>query len=326
MNMEDIISKIKEAGLKGRSGCDFPTADKWRMVKEAVSEKKYVVCNASEGELETFKDHFLLKNHLKEVLEGIEIAKNFLQAEMAYLYLNADYYEEMGAELEGRLDGIKIVKKPKGYIAGEETAILEVIEGREAAPRIKPPFPTTKGLWGLPTLVNNVETFYSVSKICKGEYSYTRFYSIGGEAPNKGVFELPEEMTIDEILKKTENIPPFSYFLQVGGGACGEIMLQGELEKPVSGLASLVIYNKEKTDPFLLMGKWVEFLLYGNCDRCTPCREGIYRLAEMIKERNMSDAGDLFFVMEKSSLCPLGRVAVVPFKSLIEKVLYGNNY
>ncbi len=319
--MSDIISKLKEKKLLGRSGSMFPTGEKWEMVKSFLSEKKYVVCNASEGEIDTFKDYFLLKNHPEVVVDGIRIAMDTLGAEKGYIYLNKDYYDEIFAELKGVVeDDIEIVKKQGGYIGGEETSVIEVIEGNPPEPRIKPPFPSEKGLWGCPTLVNNVETLYFVSKIEKDEYQESRFYSIGGDAPNRGVFEFPENITIRDLLKKTGNNPSFDYFLQIGGGACGTIMLESEIDKKVEGLGSIIIYDKEKTDTSLLMKKWVDFLLVGNCDKCTPCREGLYRIMEMIEKGEYEDIEDMFYVMEETSLCPLGKVAVIPFKTLLEKI------
>ncbi len=324
--MEDIISQIEKTNLLGRSGSMFPVAKKWKIVKESIAPKKYVICNASEGEIETYKDYFILKNFLEEVINGIKIALDFLGAEKGYIYLNKNYFDEL-AETIKDLGGekIEVVKKEGGYIGGEETSILEAIEGRRPEPRIKPPYPSEKGLWGYPTLINNVESFYCVSKISKNEYNYTRFYSIYGDALNKGVFEFPEEITIRELLKETDNIPSFDYFLQVGGGGGGVIMLKEETGELIKNLASIIIYNKEETDPFLLMKNWAEFFLYGNCDKCTPCREGIYRIMEMAKEKDFKEIDDIFFVLENTSLCPLGKVAVNPFRSLIEKIIYNKN-
>lgn len=324
--MSEIISQIEKANLLGRSGSMFPVAKKWKIVKERVAPKKYVVCNASEGEVNTHKDYFILKNFFSEVVGGIKIALDFLEAEEGYLYLNKNYFDEFAGKIvdlgEGR---ITVFKKEGGYIGGEETSILEAIEGRRPEPRIKPPYPGESGLWGYPTLINNVESFYCVSKISKGEYAHTRFYSINGDAPNKGVFELSEDITIRELLEKTGNIPDFDYFLQIGGGAGGTIVLKEEIQGLITNLASIIIYSREKTDPFLLMEKWAEFFLYGNCDKCTPCREGLYRIMEMIKRKDFKEIDDIFFVLENTSLCPLGRVAASPFRSLIEKVIYNKN-
>lgn len=309
----------------GRSGSMFPVSEKWKMVRDKEAERKYVVCNASEGEIDTFKDYFVLKNFPHEVVEGMNIALSTLGAEKGYIYLNKNYFREINEKLSPMVgEDIEVVEKRGGYVGGEETSVIEVIEGHSPEPRIKPPFPSCSGLWGFPTLVNNVETFCAVSRISKGSYQKKRFYSIAGSAPNKGVYELPESMTIEEVLRETGNLPDFDYFLQVGGGACGEVMLPEETGRVLQGLASIIMYDREETDPYLLMKRWVSFLLEGNCDKCTPCREGLFRIMEMIKKGNFEDVEDMFLVMEKTSLCPLGRVAVTPFRSLLEKIIPRN--
>jgi NADH:ubiquinone oxidoreductase subunit F (NADH-binding) len=322
----DIIEKIKSENLLGRSGSMFSVAKKWEMVKNAKGEKKYVVCNASEGEIETFKDYFILKNYPKTVIDGVKIAMETFSAEKGYVYINKKYYEEISnimKEFSG--NNIEFIKKEGGYVGGEETALIEVIEGNAPEPRKKPPFPSTVGLWGFPTLINNVETFYCVAKIAEGNYKKTRFFSIGRDALNKGVFEFPEKSTIKEILEKTNNVPDFDYFLQVGGGAGGKIILPNEIDEEVCGLGSILIYNKEKTDNYLLMKTWAEFLMDGSCGKCTACREGLYRIMKMIEKKDFSEIEDIFFAMEKTSFCPLGRVAVNPFRGLLNKVILKKN-
>ena len=327
MPSQDIILKLKKSGLKGRSGSSFPTGLKWESVKNAKAFKKYVICNAAEGEPEVFKDDYILKNYPDKVIEGMKIALKTIDHSSGYIYINKEYFKKYGAKLKkliGKLPISIFLKKTEygKYIGGEETSLIESIEGKRAEPRQKPPHPTQAGLFGYPTLVNNVETFYYVSRINENKYNNERFYCISGEVKNKGVFEFPEDWTIKKVLKETHNWPDFGFFVQVGGGAEGEIFLSKELDKPVRYLASIIVFNL-KTDPYSLMGKWVNFLMKGNCDKCVPCREGLYRLSEMIKKRKIdkNTLEDLFLVLEETSLCPLGRGATVPFKSLISKVL-----
>lgn len=327
-----LIEQLKQSGLLGRSGSNFPVWKKWEAVKQATSAKKFVICNASEGEPEVFKDAFILENYLSEVIDGIKIAINEVGASTAYIYLNKNFYLKYKNKLFGLIENspIELFEKPNGYLAGEETAILSAIEGRRVEPRIKPPYPTEKGLWGKPTLINNVETFYWVSKIAKVEYQNKRFYCVSGDpsagsgqVPNKGVFELPESYSIEQILKETKNYPNFPFFLQVGGGVIGEILLDSELDKPIKGLASIIIFDKEKTNPMDLMKKWAEFLIQENCDQCAPCREGLYRIKESLQqpELNKKRLQEIFAVLEKTSLCPFGRTAYLPFKTTLEKLL-----
>ena len=323
--MKDIIEKLKEAGLKGRGGAGFPTATKWELVKKAKGDRKYVVCNASEGEPNVFKDGYIIEKYPEDLVNGIDIAMKAVRADTGYIYINKDYYKKFKdrlLEVIGKRNIILFEKKAR-YIGGEETSAVESIEGKRAEPRKRPPFLTDYGLFGCPTLMNNVETFYYVSKIDKGEYQKTRFYSVNGDVINSGVFELPEDMTIFQVLRKTENYPAVDFFVQVGGGASGEIMLPEELNKPVTGAGSITVFDKDKTDVFDLMQKWAEFFHIGNCDKCVPCREGAYRICEMVKTRKLDYEvlDSLFLSLRESSFCALGRGIPVPFQSLIEKVI-----
>lgn len=320
-----LIEKLKEAGLKGRGGGGFPVGLKWELAKKAKGKTKYVICNASEGEPNVFKDGYILRNYLREVIDGIDLAMKTIGAETGYIYINSKYYDEMEEKIRAEIGKRKIIifEKKAKYIGGEETAICESIEGKRTEPRSKPPFLTDCGLFNCPTLMNNVETFYYVSKIAKGEHEKKRFYSINGDVENEGVYELPEEMTIFEVLRKTGNYPSFDFFAQIGGGASGEIMIMEELNRPVTGAGSITIYNKKKTDVFVLMERWAEFFHLGNCDKCVPCREGAFRIYEMVKKRKLDyDILDsLFLSLRESSFCALGRGIPVPFISLIEKVI-----
>jgi NADH:ubiquinone oxidoreductase subunit F (NADH-binding) len=322
---KDIILKLKESNLLGRGGAGFPTWLKWDLVKKAKGDKKYVICNASEGEPCVFKDKHIIKNYPEEMINGIVLAMKAVGSFEAWIYLNKDYYLKYSNNLKKIIGKKKInlFKKTGGYIGGEESALCESIEGNRVEPRFKPPYLAEKGLFGYPTLVNNVETFYYASKVDKEEYNQTRFYSINGDVLNPGVYELEESLTMEEILKKTENYPSFDFFVQSGGGAAGEIFLREELKIPCSGAGSITVYNKLKTDPFKLMEKWIEFFACGNCDKCLPCREGTYRLMEMIKRRKLNEEimEQILFSLGETSFCALGRGIPVPFRSFLKKVM-----
>jgi NADH:ubiquinone oxidoreductase subunit F (NADH-binding) len=327
--MNEIILKLKEAGILGRGGAGFPVWQKWDSVLNALGDEKYVICNGAEGEPDVFKDEYIIKNYSQDLIDGIRIAIETLSARKAYLYLNHKYYEDYREILIGIIGDlpIEVIEKGKGYIAGEESAICNFIETGITEPRQKPPFLSQVGLFGKPTLVNNLETFYYVSKINKGEYSKTRFFSINGDVDNPGVFEESESIALEELLKKTNNYPQFDFFAQVGGGAEGVIMLPAELAGPLAGgCGAIKIFNREKTDLFNLMEYWIEFIIYGNCDKCVPCREGTYRIYEMVKSRNIDKDKllELLDVLEKTSFCALGRGVVIPFRSLISKLNFEN--
>lgn len=322
---EDVIAKIKESGLTGRGGAGFLTGVKWEMVKNQIASKKYIICNSSEGEPGVFKDLYLWENHIEDVVDGIKIALEAIDHSTAYIYLNHDYYKKFKTKLEKLCKDLPAVifEKKWGYLAGEETAACEVIEGRRPIVRKKPPFPGEAGLWGFPTLINNVETFYHVAKIMKGEYKNTKFFCVSGAVKKEGVWEFPAEIFVRELLEKTGNVPDFEFFVQVGGGVTGEILLSTELNRPVSGASSIIVFDKLKTDPYELMQKWAKFFMEENCDKCVPCREGVYRISEMVKEKKLDREflDELFFTLDNTSYCALGRSVVVPFRSLINKIL-----
>jgi NADH:ubiquinone oxidoreductase subunit F (NADH-binding) len=322
--MNDIILKLKEAGLTGRGGAGFPVGQKWESVLNANGEIKYVICNASEGEPNVFKDGFILENHPEDLIEGIVLGMETVKAAKGYIYLKHDYFDRFGPKLKELIGDrqISLFRKPHEYIAGEETVICNLIEGKRMEPRQRPPFISTSGLFGCPTLMNNVETFYYVGKINKGEYANTRFYSINGEVKNPGVFELPISLTIKQALEQTDNLPDFGFFLQVGGGAVGEIVDSAKMDKPVSGAASITVFDKSNTDILKLMDGLADFFLNGNCDKCVPCREGIYRIKILLKEKNIDfdELEALFQNLEKASFCALGRGAPTALRGLLRLI------
>ncbi len=320
-----IIEKLKMAGLRGRGGAGFPVWQKWQMVKDAPGETKYVVCNVSEGEPAVGKDGHILEKWPDIVIEGIESAMNEVGAKKSYLYLRQDYFDKFKdtlAEIIG-VRPIEIIREPGGYLGGEETALLESIEGKAVEPRIKPPFPPQAGLWGRPTLINNLETLYFAARIVRGEYKNTRFYTIAGDCAVPGVFERGEGLTIKEILEKTGNWPKDEFFVQAGGGASGAIMLADELEVPLSGVGSIVIYDKAKTDPRQLGLKWINFFIAENCGKCVPCREGVYRLREIFSKEplDIARAQNIVKLLAAASFCPFGKGVANSLGSLLEKII-----
>jgi NADH:ubiquinone oxidoreductase subunit F (NADH-binding) len=333
--MNDIIEKIKESGLKGRGGAGFPTGIKWSAVAKALADKRilgeknvqaYVVCNGSEGEPNVSKDDFILENHPQEVVDGIKIAMETIGAKEAYFVLRHDLFDKYKNKLKKIIgkSNIKLFKKTGGYLCGEESTMIEAIEGKERKePRNKPPYPTEAGLWNCPTLVNNIETFYSVSLIAKDKYQHERFYTVSGDVKNPGVFYFPEYWPIEKVLHKTENFPEEDFFVQVGGGASGKIYAENELEQEVSGMGAIIVYLFSKTDIKQLMKKWIEFFYAENCGKCVPCREGVYRIREILEKEkiNYEDMKEILFNLRESSFCPLGKTVAVPFESLIEKII-----
>lgn len=340
----NIITKIKKADLVGRGGGCFPTAVKWEMVKKAEGEKKYVICNASEGEPGVKKDGYILNNFGERVIDGMKIATDFLlenslsnlllkgrgsQIE-SYIFINHKYHKKFGKKLnkiiaDDKEYEIELFIKPDkaGYIGGEETALINAIEGKRVEPRMRPPFPTTNGLWNCPTLINNVETFYNISLVASDEYQKNRFYTISGDCLKSGVYELPDDWTIKKVLKETGNYPRFNFFVQVGGDASGEVLNDKQLNKPAGGAGSITIYNAKKYKPEEMLKKWISFFINESCGQCTPCREGVYRLNEIINspEINWELLEELLNNLDEASFCGLGSVVPVPIRSYRRNVL-----
>lgn len=343
----DILEKIRQTGLVGRGGACFPVAKKWEAVKNAVGVpstssprpelgvkagqvKKYVICNAAEGEPGVIKDGYILEHYGDKVIDGMKIAIDFLSPDSivkGYVFINHAYYKKFNKKFAGLLKNlnIEIFTKPfnAGYIGGEESALLNAIEGKRIEPRLKPPFPTTAGLWGFPTLINNVETFYNVSLVKAGQYENKRFFSITGDCPSEGVYNLPENFTIAQALKETKNYPKFPFFVQSGGGASGEILNSRQLKRPVEGAGSITIHSLAKTDFKKIIKSWLDFYVDETCGQCTPCREGTLRLQEIFITEKVDwiSFNNLLDNLADTSVCALGASVPVPIRSFMKNVL-----
>ncbi len=335
----DILSKIIDAELVGRGGASFPVAKKWAAVKEALRKKKtgYIVINGAEGEPGVDKDGFIINKYPEEVINGASVALDFLgkdKIKSVYFFLNHDYYAKYAPGLKKVLELKKysvlakklvfIVKQlDLTYISGEETALLNLIEGKKIEPRLKPPYPTVQGLFGEPTLVNNTETFYNVSLVARGKYKGQRFYTVTGAVRRRGVFELPNSLTIREILEKTGNLPSVKFFVQVGGGAAGEVLHFNQLDRPVGGVGSIMVYDALKTDHLKLIRYWLNFFHEQSCGQCTTCREGTYRLWELVNADKFDEQlfKDLVDFLDEASFCYLGRSLPVPIRSYFSNIL-----
>lgn len=324
MNEQNIVQKIKEVNLIGRGGAGFPTWQKWEAVKNAQASKKYVVANGSEGEIDIWKDGYILDKYPADLVAGLKLAIETVGAEKGYIYLRHDYFKKFRKNLEKHISQtpIEIFEEFGGYVGGEETALLNSIEGKRCEPRMKPPKTSEIGLFGYPTLVNNIETLYWAAKIAQGKYQNQRFYSIGGQVKKPGVYELPINCSIKEVLEKTNNFPGFPFFVQVGGGSSGEILTTEEINQSAGGAAGIVVFHLEKTKLIDLANKWSEFFLKESCGQCLPCRESVHRLKEILAqpEINRNLMNELFFSLKQTSFCSFGRSVPVPFETLIHKI------
>jgi NADH:ubiquinone oxidoreductase subunit F (NADH-binding) len=335
----DIIQKIKKSNLVGRGGGCYPVAAKWDSVKKSAGEKKYVVCNGSEGEPGVKKDDYILANFSNKLIDGMRLALEFLKDNgrvevFGYIYLNDEFYKKYSKTLNEKIASlnlpISLFCKPHigGYIGGEETSLLNAIEGKRIEPRLRPPYPNSNGLWGCPTLINNVETFYNVNLVNDGNFENKRFYTIEGDSLWTGVFELPDDLSIEQVLKQTKNYPDFPFFVQVGGEGSGVVLNSTQLNMPASGCASITIYCIQKHQPIDVLKKWINFFASESCGQCVPCREGTYRLKEIFDSGkiNWTLVSELLSNLSDASFCGLGCAVPIPIASFIKNVapMYGD--
>lgn len=329
--MRNLLLKIKKANLVGRGGAEFPTATKWELTAKAKGSPKYVICNASEGEMGVFKDIYILENFMEDVVKGMLLAMDFLKTKEGYFNFNKNYYNKISVKLNPILKkyekkGYKfgIYKEPPSYIGGEETALLNAIEGKRIEPRFKPPFPGEAGLFGKPTLIHNVETLFNISRVAEDKFESKRFYCVLGDAKNPGVYYLADNLTIYEILKQTNNFPKFDFFAQIGGGASGLVLNQKQIKtNKMIGAGSLRIFPIT-ADPRKILLDWFKFYANESCGKCAPCREGTYQLYEMVKKSKTIPWKKIMEVvdtMAQTSFCALGKSIGVPVKSYMSNVL-----
>lgn len=340
MTQTSILHKLENSGLTGRGGGGFSVFKKWELVKNNLKNKAsgYIIINGAEGEPEVKKDAYLLDKETELVVEGINLALSFLgkdKIKTVYFYLNYNYNKLYRKKIEtflarkkyrGLAKKIEFFIKPSssGYIGGEESAMLNIIEGKRACPRPRPPFPVESGLFQSPTLINNIETFHSVALVSQNKYQNKRLYTLAGDCRHKGVYFLEASLSIDDILHATDNYPDFPFFVISGGGVCGEVLDQNQLSASVEGSGLIIIFNHQKTDYNKLLNYWLKYYETESCGLCTPCREGSYRLREMIEEKEFDNNKfqDLLDNLEVSTFCALGASLPITMKSYLENIYF----
>jgi len=349
MGPEAVIAELELSGLQGRGGAGFPAHIKWRAVRGESGPTKYVVCNADEAEPGTFKDRELMLRRPHLLLESLAIAAWVTGAEAIYIYVRGEFPEEMesleralaAAGLEsfgGESFDFRFVVGHGAYICGEETALLESIEGRRGMPRIKPPYPTQHGLWGKPTLMNNVETFACVPDILvRGGARFkalgrteagSKLYCLSGHVEKPGVYELPLGISLDELVAVGGGYVGTPLAFSPGGASSGVLPIAlrdqpldfGGLAKHGSmlGSAGVVVLN-DTVDMAQVARIQAVFFEDESCGQCAPCRIGA-RLVRQALDRYLDggDPGalehldDLAWEMEAGSICGLGMVAAEP--------------
>ncbi len=362
----DVIAELKKSGLRGRGGAGFPTGSKWGFVAATKGDKKYVICNADESEPGTFKDRVLLEGDPHSIIEAMAIAAYAVGADEGYIYVRGEYtlaQERLhNAILQARQMGIlgkgifgsafnfdlHIHSGAGAYICGEETALIESIEGKPGLPRARPPYPTTNGLWGKPTLVNNVETLANVPAILRhgGEW-YKRFgtptspgtkvYTIMGNVNVTGVIEVQMGITLREVIaiyaQGMKNGANFK--LAQTGGSSGSIIPASLQDTPMDfdsfnktgvalGSGALLICD-EDTCVVDLARVLLNFFRKESCGKCNPCRIGSQRAYEILTliSEGQGTLKDLEVLQELSdnmnllSNCGLGQTAGTPLRDIL---------
>lgn len=342
---EAVIARIRASGLQGRGGAGFPAAFKWDAVRRE-SETAFVVVNADEGEPGTFKDREVILRRPHRMLEGMAIAAEAVGARACYIYIRGEFTRPRrqleAAIAEANLDlDVHVVAGHGAYICGEETALLEALEGRRGMPRLKPPYPTQKGLWGKPTLVNNVETLACVPEIVLrgGDWFRelgrtepgTKLYCISGHVGAPGVYELPLGVSLDELVEVAGGYVGTPKAFSPGGASSGFLPMThrvtpldfGALAKAGSMLGSAGVVVLNDTVDMAQAARWGQvFFEDETCGQCAPCRLGcsVQRQAvdRYLGDRNPQHLQHVELVhweMEEGSICGLGMAASSPLLS-----------
>lgn len=359
MDPTAVIEEIKRSNLRGRGGAGFNCGQKWSFAYQAPSDEKYVVCNADEGEPGTYKDRLIMENDPHTLLEGMAICAHAIGAKKGYIYCRGEYPQVVSilrtaisqAKEKGVLGDLELeVRMGAGaYVCGEETALIESLEGKRGEPRFKPPYPPSEGLWGKPTIVNNVETFANIPVIIdKGadwfaaigvpSYPGTKVVTLTGDVNNKTFFEVPTNTTIREIVYKLGGgIPAGKKFKAVQiGGTSGAFIPESQLDTPIAfdnmsaigaALGSGAVFVLDETREIVdTVTRITEFFEHESCGKCAPCREGTARGAEIMQKINagLGKGKDLDLlekmgrVMSYSCLCGLGQAAMIPALSTLK--------
>lgn len=367
MSPDDVIKEVSDSGLRGRGGAGFPTGRKWQFAKNSTDEQKYVACNADEGDPGAFMDRSVLEGDPHAIIEAMAIAAYAIGANKGYVYVRAEYpiavhrlqvaidqardYGLLGDNIMGK--GFKFdleIRLGAGaFVCGEETALMESVEGRRGEPRPRPPFPAVKGLFGKPTLLNNVETYANITQIILNGASWyasigtekskgTKVFALGGNINNVGLVEVPMGITLREIVYDIGGgIPNGRKFKAAQtGGPSGGCIPEQYLDTPIDyeslsaigsmmGSGGLIIMD-DTTCMVNLARFFLDFTVDESCGKCPPCRIGTKRMLEILerlvagkgKDGDIEKLEKLALNIKRSSLCGLGQTAPNPVLSTLK--------
>jgi NADH:ubiquinone oxidoreductase subunit F (NADH-binding) len=340
MSPEQVIEELKSSGLRGRGGAGFPIGLKLEMARKASGVEKFVICNADEGEVGTFKDRYILQNDPFSLIEGIAIASYAVGARKAFIYLRAEYHYLLDnlqhaieqAQIKKFLNHVDIIIREGAgaYVCGEESALMESVEGKRGEVRYRPPFPTNAGLWRQPTTINNVETLVNVPRIILDGAAWfnnigterskgTKVFSIAGDVAKPGVYEVELGTKLREVVMDLGQASDVKA-IQIGG-ATGRLVPSSSLETPLSfetilGAGAITVFNNSR-DIVDIIFRTAEFLADESCGKCFPCREGTKNILEIMlkfekgqgEESDIKLLEDLSKTMILASSCGLGQAA-----------------
>jgi [NiFe] hydrogenase diaphorase moiety large subunit len=348
MSPSAVIAELTASGLRGRGGAGFPTGVKWAAAAGAKGDRKYIVCNADEGEPGTFKDRIILGKHADMVFEGMTVAAYVVGSSEGIVYLRYEYSHlrphlesVMAARRKANLLGQDILGRPGfnfdirihmgagAYVCGEETALIESLEGRRGEPRNRPPYPAERGFNDCPTVVNNVETLASACCIMdRGAKWFAsmgtekskgfKLFSVSGDCSHPGVYELPWGITVDQLLDTVGG--KGAKAVQVGGYT-GQLVPARQFGRKIAyedlGIGgSIIIYGPDR-DMLDIAENYLEFFIEESCGQCTPCREGNVKLLEGVRllqrgkcsNRYLNDLVSLSETIRLTSKCGLGQAS-----------------
>ena len=361
MTPEQVIDAVKASGLRGRGGAGFPTGLKWQFVDKKSPNPKYIVCNADESEPGTFKDHLLMERNPHLLIEGCLIGCFAIGSKAAYIYIRGEFFHMQhileNAIEEARQAGylgknifgsgfdceVYVHRGAGAYEAGEETALLESLEGKRAQPRFKPPFPAVAGLWACPTAVNNVETLCNVPLIMTRGVEWfsalgpeknggPKLFCVSGHVKNPGVFEAPMKVTLRELIEGYAGGMRDGHTMKavIPGGSSVPLLMPDQLDIPASfddvqkagsllGSAAIIVLD-DTTDMVWLADNLIHFYRHESCGKCTPCREGTDWLYQLLQRllHGRGTAKDIALLesvaanINGKTLCAFGDAAATP--------------
>ena len=354
----DILKEVKDSNIRGRGGAGFPTGIKWGFLPKNNKKPVYLICNADEGEPGTFKDRQIMEYDPHLLIEGMTIAALAIGAKNLFIYIRgefgwiADILENAIKEAkdDGLLQDINIIvhRGAGAYVCGEETALIESIEGKRGQPRMKPPFPAVEGLYRCPTIVNNVETLASIPYIIEngaeafkkfgfdGNYGF-KLFGVSGGVNKPGVYECPMGISFNKLIEMAGGVKG-NLKAAIVGGLSTAILKPDELKDldmdydscaehgTALGSGGVMVITDEFSIPELAL-RTIEFYAHESCGQCVPCKEGTYVIVQSLKKLlaghgKQKDIDNILFVVNNVSgltLCPVGDAYSIPIKSMINK-------